>query len=61
MMAVGALLDTPLAAHLDCDCGPMTPADGEARLGESVASVKSRPHRARMALREELTHHWSAA
>ena len=30
-------------------------------LGESVASVKSRLHRARMALREELTRHWSHA
>lgn len=30
-------------------------------LGESVASVKSRLHRARMALREELTRHWSRA
>ena len=57
MMAVGALLDTLLAAHLDCDYGPMTPADGEERLDESVASVKSRLHRARMALREELPHH----
>ena len=28
-----------------------------AALGESVASVKSRLHRARMALREQLTHH----
>ncbi len=30
-------------------------------LGESVGSVKSRLHRARMALREELTRHWSRA
>jgi RNA polymerase sigma-70 factor, ECF subfamily len=28
-------------------------------LGESMASVKSRLHRARMALRERLTHHWA--
>ena len=31
-----------------------------AALGESVASVKSRLHRARMALREQLTHHMVA-
>ncbi len=29
-------------------------------LGESVASIKSRLHRARMALREQLTRHWAA-
>ena len=28
-------------------------------LGESVASIKSRAHRARMALRERLTRHWA--
>lgn len=28
-------------------------------LGESVASIKSRLHRARMALREQLTRHWA--
>jgi RNA polymerase sigma-70 factor, ECF subfamily len=28
-------------------------------LGESVASIKSRAHRARMALREQLTRHWA--
>jgi len=28
-------------------------------LGESMASVKSRLHRARMALRERLTRHWA--
>jgi DNA-directed RNA polymerase specialized sigma24 family protein len=30
-------------------------------LGGSAASVESRLHRARMALREELTRHWSRA
>jgi DNA-directed RNA polymerase specialized sigma24 family protein len=29
-------------------------------LGESIASVRSRLHRARMALRERLTRHWAA-
>ncbi|HWN54233.1 MAG TPA: sigma factor-like helix-turn-helix DNA-binding protein [Methylomirabilota bacterium] len=28
-------------------------------LCESVASIKSRAHRARMALREQLTRHWA--
>ncbi len=29
-------------------------------LGESIATIKSRLHRARMALREQLTRHWAA-
>jgi len=41
------------------DVEELSNEEAAAILGESVASIKSRVHRARMALREQLTRHWA--
>jgi RNA polymerase sigma-70 factor (ECF subfamily) len=43
------------------DVEELSNKDAAEILGESLATIKSRLHRARMALREQLTRHWAAS
>ena len=56
--ALGALPDHYRAVLVLRDVEGLSSEETAAALGESVASVKSRLHRARMALREVLTRHF---
>lgn len=55
--AINGLPDQYRALLVLRDVEGLSNEEAAEAVGESVAAVKSRPHRARMALREELTRH----
>ena len=68
MSTVRLVLDTPLAASLDCEAIPMWRLDGEAhvvdplRVADADAPARSNGSRllqARVALEQETARHWS--
>jgi len=56
--AIGSLPEPYRAVLVLRDVEELSNEEAAEILGESVASIKSRVHRARMALREQLTRHW---
>ena len=59
--AIDLLPDHYRAVLILRDVEELTNEEAAQALGEPVSSIKSRLHRARMALREELTRYWSQA
>jgi RNA polymerase sigma-70 factor (ECF subfamily) len=57
--AIGRLPEPYRAVLVLRDVEELSNEEAAEILGESVASIKSRVHRARMALREQLTRHWA--